>query len=113
MKHLNIACARTLGNRIRAAREKRDLSQESLAERADLHPTYIGQVERGEKNLTIVSLLKIAAALGISPDALLKGISLPGSIPLSKEKVELIDYIMPLTDEDAKLFWAFILHFCR
>ena len=102
MKHSNIDCATTLGNRIRAAREKRDLSQESLAERADLHPTYIGQVERGEKNLTIVSLLKISAALGIPPEALVKGLSLSGANNLSKEKLELIDLIISLPDKKAK-----------
>ena len=45
-----------LGQRIRAERTARKMTQEELAERADLHPTYIGQVERGEKSLTIASL---------------------------------------------------------
>ena len=48
-----------LGQRIRAERTARKMTQEELAERADLHPTYIGQVERGEKSLTIASLEKI------------------------------------------------------
>lgn len=47
-----------LGQRIRAERTARKMTQEELAERADLHPTYIGQVERGEKSLTIASLEK-------------------------------------------------------
>ena len=42
------------------------MTQEELAETATLHPTYIGQVERGEKNLTLTSLEKIVAALGIT-----------------------------------------------
>ncbi len=41
------------------------LSQEKLAERCGCHPTYIGQLERGEKNPTIESVGKVAAALGI------------------------------------------------
>ena len=45
-----------LGQRIRAERTARKMTQEELAECADLHPTYIGQVERGEKSLTIASL---------------------------------------------------------
>ena len=56
----------SIGSRIRSYRQKRGLSQEKLAELADLHNTYIGQVERGEKNLTLVSLEKILNALGIS-----------------------------------------------
>ena len=51
---------------IRKYRQLRKISQEELAEKADLHPTYIGQAERGEKNLTISSLEKILIALDIS-----------------------------------------------
>ena len=52
------------GDVIREARKKRGLSQEALAEIADLHRTYIGMIERGEKNITIVNAEKIALALG-------------------------------------------------
>ena len=55
-----------VGQRLRAFRQKKKMTQEELAEKADLHPTYIGQVERGEKNLTLISLEKILAALEIS-----------------------------------------------
>jgi transcriptional regulator with XRE-family HTH domain len=58
-------CART-GQAIRKIREKKGLSQEKLADIADLHRTYIGHVERGEKNLTLRSLERIAKALGVS-----------------------------------------------
>ena len=57
--------AHTVGNRLRSYRLARGMSQERLAEGAGLHPTYIGQVERGEKNLTIESLEKITRALGV------------------------------------------------
>jgi len=53
------------GLSIRKLREQKAISQEKLAELADLHRTYIGQVERGEKNLTLRSLERIAKALGI------------------------------------------------
>lgn len=54
-----------VGQRIRNYRIKRGLSQEKLAELADCHPGYIGQVERGEKNATIVSIERIANGLGV------------------------------------------------
>lgn len=57
--------AKTVGKRLRSYRQAQSLSQERLAEMAGLHPTYIGQVERGEKNLTIESLEKITGALQI------------------------------------------------
>ena len=57
--------AKTVGKRLRSYRQAQNLSQERLAELAGLHPTYIGQVERGEKNLTIESLEKITSALQI------------------------------------------------
>ncbi|HPD60222.1 MAG TPA: helix-turn-helix transcriptional regulator [Thermodesulfobacteriota bacterium] len=55
-----------LGARIRKLRKEKGLSQEALAEKADLHYTFIGEVERGEKNISIVSLEKLTKALGIS-----------------------------------------------
>ncbi len=58
--------AKILGKRIRNYRIALGLSQEKLAELARCHPTYIGQVERGEKNATIESVEKIASALNVS-----------------------------------------------
>jgi len=58
--------AKVLGKRIRNYRTAMGLSQEKLAELAGCHPTYIGQIERGEKNATIESIEKIAVALGVS-----------------------------------------------
>ena len=49
----------TVGKRLRIRRTELGYSQELTSEKAGLHPTYIGQVERGEKNLTIESLEKI------------------------------------------------------
>ena len=71
--------ARELGERLRAYRTQRGWSQEELAERADLHTTYIGQLERGEKNATIESISKVAAALNISLSKLFENISLAPS----------------------------------
>jgi transcriptional regulator with XRE-family HTH domain len=54
-----------VGERIRNLRKERGWSQEELGEKADLHHTYVGAVERGEKNASIDTLDKIADALGI------------------------------------------------
>ena len=56
MENLNTV----IGKNIRILREAKDISQEELAFRADVHRAYIGQVERAERNLTIKSLQKIA-----------------------------------------------------
>lgn len=58
--------AKIVGQRIRNYRTAKGLSQEKLAELAKCHFTYIGQIERGEKNATIESIEKIALALNVS-----------------------------------------------
>ncbi|NWG03606.1 MAG: helix-turn-helix transcriptional regulator [Syntrophaceae bacterium] len=55
-----------IGDRIRDLRKKKGLSQEELGWKAKLHYTYIGGIERGEKNVSIITLSKIAKGLGIS-----------------------------------------------
>ena len=57
---------KAVGQRIRSYRTEKGLSQEKLAELSGCHPTYIGQVERGEKNATIECIERITTALGIS-----------------------------------------------
>jgi len=61
-----------VGGNVRRLREKLEISQEELAERAELHRTYISGVERGVRNPTVLVLAKIAAALGAEPANLLK-----------------------------------------
>lgn len=56
--------------KIRALREMRGLSQEKLAEKSGLHRTYVGMVERMERNPSLLCIYKIANGLGISPKEL-------------------------------------------
>jgi len=59
------------GKRVREERLRQRLSQEQLAEKASLHRTYIGMIERAEKNITLENINKISKALGLNPSALL------------------------------------------
>lgn len=54
-----------IGQRIRNYRTEKGLSQEKLAEMSGCHPTYIGQIERGEKNATLESIKKISSAMNV------------------------------------------------
>lgn len=65
---------KVLGETIRSYRKGVGISQEKLAERADLHHNYLGELERGEKAATIDSLLKIARALKVKVRDLVKGL---------------------------------------
>jgi transcriptional regulator with XRE-family HTH domain len=60
------------GNRVRDKRTALKLSQEELAELAGVHRTYIGMIERAEKNITLSNIERIARALSVSLDQLLK-----------------------------------------
>ncbi|WP_138417933.1 helix-turn-helix domain-containing protein [Aquibacillus sediminis] len=62
--------ASIIGERLRLLRKKRGLSQEELAHLSCLHPTYIGQLERGEKNATLNTIEKVTSALEISIEEL-------------------------------------------
>lgn len=66
--------AKVVGQRIRNYRTGLSWSQERLAEAAGCHHTYIGQIERGEKNATIESVEKIAAAMGVPMSQLFEGL---------------------------------------
>lgn len=65
---------KVLGRRIRRRRRYLDLSQEALAERADIHRTQISLFEHGERMPLVSTLVKLVAALGVSVDQLLAGV---------------------------------------
>jgi transcriptional regulator with XRE-family HTH domain len=63
-----------LGKNIKNKRIQKQLSQEAFADLCGLHRTYIGMIERGEKNLTFVNLVKVSKALDVSICELVQGI---------------------------------------
>lgn len=62
------------GRRVREFRQAAGLSQEELAARCGLHRTYIGGIERGERNVGVLNLIQIARALRVAPSELLTGV---------------------------------------
>jgi transcriptional regulator with XRE-family HTH domain len=63
----------TLALNLRRLRAERGVSQEELAHLAGLHRTYVGSIERGERNISIDNIAKLAKALGVSMSKLLEG----------------------------------------
>lgn len=96
--------AKSIGQRIRNYRIQQGLSQEKLAEFSGCHPTYIGQLERGEKNATIESIEKISLALDIPLSKLFEKLgghdNITRDIPL--ECYELLS--AKTTEEQARLY---------
>ena len=60
-----------LGRAVRDLRVDRGISQEDLAHRSGMHRTYVGGIERGERNVSYANLLRLAEALGVPPSQLL------------------------------------------
>lgn len=69
----------TLGDRIREARKATGLSQEELALQADIDRSFMGQVERGQRNISVLTLLRVARVLDINLGSLLDGLGGVGS----------------------------------
>jgi transcriptional regulator with XRE-family HTH domain len=62
---------KAFGLKVRMRRYELELTQEELAEKADLHPTYLGSVERGERNIALENIIALAKALKCSPKDLM------------------------------------------
>jgi transcriptional regulator with XRE-family HTH domain len=63
---------RAFGERVRALRVEAGMTQEGLAEAAGLHWTYVGQIERGTRNLTLKNVYRLARGLGVPPGRLVE-----------------------------------------
>jgi len=65
------AVRKAFGIKVRVYRYEGQMTQEELAEKANLHPTYVSSVERGERNISIENIVILAKALGCSPKDLM------------------------------------------
>jgi len=68
--------AARLGDAIRAKRKAKGLSQEGFADQIRMHRAYFAAIERGEKNLTVGTLMRVAEGLGLSPSSLFRAAGL-------------------------------------
>lgn len=66
--------AKSFGRRLRQLRQERSWSQEELSTRADISKNYIGEIERGENNVSIHYISRLAAALGVTLGELFQGL---------------------------------------
>jgi transcriptional regulator with XRE-family HTH domain len=97
-----------LGKRIRHLRQSRGWSQETLGEKAGLHPTYIGGIERGERNVSLVNLTKLSDAFQLR---LAELVELNGETPGKDEVLKKL--IAKELHGDDELASAFFETFCR
>jgi len=67
---IDTAYLKVFGERVRRARERLGWSQDELASRSALHRTYVGAIERGERNVSVLNIRRLAEALRIKPSAL-------------------------------------------
>ncbi len=97
-----------LGQRIRNYRTSKGLSQEKLAELCGCHPTYIGQIERGEKNATIESIEKISEALNISLSELFEKLGAQKS-EMRNIPLECYEFLSAKTKEEQEHIYRILL----
>lgn len=93
LSKMNVSAVRSIfANSVKRWRNQRGLTQEELAERADLHRTYISDVERGARNLSLESIDKLARALDISLPILFSPDEAPGS-PVNRPNTPSAEYV--------------------
>lgn len=92
--------ATIVGQRLRQRRQELGYSQELTSEKAGLHPTYIGQVERGEKNATIESIEKICIALDLPMEDLFNKIITTNSKYRTAQKCYDLIISQPMDDQE-------------
>ncbi|MBN2557947.1 MAG: helix-turn-helix transcriptional regulator [Clostridia bacterium] len=94
-----------LGKRIKEQRRKLELTQEKLSELCNLSPSYIGIIERGEKRVSVETLVRIANVLGVSADFLLgDSIDYSADYYIEKEKA----YLNDMNESEAKYIYEFL-----
>jgi transcriptional regulator with XRE-family HTH domain len=84
MYHSHSKLLIAFGTAVRTTRKANSLTQQELADRASLHRTYIADIERGRRNVSLVNITALARALGISASKLLSGIEAEAPAEMSR-----------------------------
>ncbi|ASR48220.1 transcriptional regulator [Paenibacillus kribbensis] len=93
-----------VGARIRVLRKEKGLSQEALGEKGGFHFTYIGQIERGEKNVSLINIAKIAKALDVNLVQLFSYVSEdPKIVEFDEDIIEIITMLQKSSPEKVRL----------
>lgn len=92
---MNRGVLQRFGIRVRLERERAGITQESLADLAGLHRTYLGGVERGERNIGLLNMVRLAKALNLTPAILLEDALLE---PEGAAEPEVTDGALPIVD---------------
>lgn len=100
---------KVFGERVRELREKIGLTQEQLAERADLHPNYVGEIERGNKNASLVIIKKIADGLRVELNTLFDG----ERKELSLHKTQIHVLLKQCSEEELAFLYQHLEHLLR
>ncbi|WP_339816315.1 helix-turn-helix transcriptional regulator [Paenibacillus sp. FSL R7-0216] len=102
-----------IGQRVRDIRKSKGLSQEQLGEKAGFHFSYIGGVERAEKNITLINLIKIANALGVPVIDLFSYTKYQKSVLNEKDIMlnQLMDVLIGLKKSDLRKIQLFLDEF--
>ncbi|ADO76827.1 helix-turn-helix domain-containing protein [Halanaerobium praevalens] len=95
-----------IGKKIKEYRKLNDLTQETLGEKADLHYTYIGQVERGEKEPSLKSLINIADALEIGIDKLLINYDLSSEVNIQISNIT--DLLLNRNEKELEMIYKIL-----
>jgi transcriptional regulator with XRE-family HTH domain len=82
---------RSFGERVRAHRLQLGLSQETLGDVSKLHRTYVGSLERGERNVCLLNIIRIANALEVDPGDLIRGFALSEMRSKDDNKLSLLE----------------------
>ena len=97
--------AEIFGKRVRSLRKQRGLSQEKLSELCDLHPTYIGQIERGEKNASLETIMSLCKGLDVPPSLLFENIGASGEKTIPGD---IYDIIIEMSENEQKAVYDII-----
>jgi transcriptional regulator with XRE-family HTH domain len=92
MPEVKSEATKIFGARVREHRQRLGISQETLAQLSDLHWTFIGQVERGSRNLSLHNIVKIAGGLDVDPSVLVAGIPV-SAVPTAEHPLSAADQI--------------------